>query len=87
NAFVITTNNITEKSNAELAKDFYNRYSKGEEKCKMLFIDKKLGEAVVMGDSGEKSSDKMNQLVKANDYYGTVREYFRIIGIISESNP
>ncbi|MGN0677922.1 MAG: TPM domain-containing protein [Ruminococcus sp.] len=87
NAFVFTTNNITEKSNAELAKDFYDRYSSDGKSCKMLFIDKKLGEAVLTDDSGEKSNDKISQLVKANDYCGAVREYFKVIGIVSGSNP
>ena len=87
NAFVVTTNNITEKSNAELAKNFYDRYSSDGKSCKMLFIDKKLGEAVLTDDSGQKSNDKISQLVKANDYYNAVREYFKVIGIVSGSNP
>lgn len=87
NAFVVTTNNITEKSNAELAKNFYDRYSSDGKSCKMLFIDKKLGEAVLTDDSGQKSNDKISQLVKANDYCNAVREYFKVIGIVSGSNP
>lgn len=87
NAFIVTTNNITEKSNSELAGDFYKRYSADGKSCKMLFIDKKLGEIVITDDSGEKNNDKISQLVKANDYYNAVREYFKIIGIVPESNP
>ena len=81
NAFIVTTNNITDKSNAELAKEFYERYSEDGQKCKMLFIDKELDEIVVTGDSGEKASDKMNQLIKQKDYYGVVKEYLKTIGI------
>ena len=53
----------------------------------MLFIDKKLGEAVLTDDSGQKSNDKISQIVKANDYCNAVREYFKAIGIVSGSNP
>ncbi len=73
--FVLTTNNVTDKSNSDLAKDFFERYSNDGEKCRMLFIDSKLNEIVVMGESNQNVSEKMNQLLKSKDYYGVVKEY------------
>lgn len=84
NAFIITTNNITEKSNADLSKDFYKRYSGDEKGFKMLYIDKKLSEVLVADDSGIKNSDEITKLIKANDYYGAVNAYFKTIGITPE---
>jgi len=78
-AFVLTTNNVTDKSNSDLAKEFFERYSADGKKYRMLFIDKKLNEIIVMGESGENVSEKMNQLVKSKDYYGVVKEYLETL--------
>lgn len=83
--FIITTNNITEKSNTQLAADFYNRYYKNDDnKGTMLFIDKNLSEVIIMGSNfPDENLNDIGELVKLKDYYGAVEKYFNLL----ETNP
>jgi len=88
NTFIATTNNITDKTNTELSSDFYNRfYLNDENKGSMLFIDISLDEAVITdGSVPETSIKKINELVKAKNYYGAVNEFLSSLGIASADN-